>query len=102
MGGLGPATKGYLAVGPTDLRKGFDGLDGVARDALGVDPLSAHLALFCNRQRTRREDFVLGWPRFVGLRQTVRAGSIQLAHAGPGVGWRGVKSGGVFVVNRRH
>jgi hypothetical protein len=32
MGGLGPATKGYLAVGPTDLRKGFDGLyqsDGV-------------------------------------------------------------------------
>jgi transposase len=53
MFGLGPATKVYLAVGATDLRKGFDGLYGLARDALGVDPLSGHLALFCNRQRTR-------------------------------------------------
>jgi transposase len=59
MFGLGPATKVYLAVGPTDLRKGFDGLYGLARDALGLDPLSGHLALFCNRQRTRLK--VLFW-----------------------------------------
>ena len=36
MFGLGPATKVYLAVGATDLRKGFDGLYGLARDALGL------------------------------------------------------------------
>jgi transposase len=72
MFGLGAATKGYLAVGATDLRKGFDGLDGLARDALGLDPLSGHLALFCNRQRNRREDFVLGRQRLMGLRPAVR------------------------------
>jgi transposase len=59
MWGLGPATKVYLAVGPTDLRKGFDGLYGLARDALGLEPLSGHLALFCNRQRNRLK--ILFW-----------------------------------------
>ena len=59
MFGLGPATKVYLAVGATDLRKGFDGLYGLARDALGLEPLSGHLVLFCNRERTRLK--VLFW-----------------------------------------
>jgi transposase len=59
MWGLGPATKVYLAVGATDLRKGFDGLYGLARDALGLEPLSGHLALFCNRQRNRLK--ILFW-----------------------------------------
>jgi transposase len=59
MWGLGPATKVYLAVGATDLRKGFDGLYGLARDALGLDPLSGHLVLFCNRACTRLK--VLFW-----------------------------------------
>jgi transposase len=48
-----------LAVGATDLRQGFDGLYGLARDGLGLDPLSAHLALFCNRQRNRLK--ILFW-----------------------------------------
>ncbi|MBW0000314.1 MAG: IS66 family insertion sequence element accessory protein TnpB [Verrucomicrobia bacterium] len=38
-------------MGATDLREGFDGLYGLARDCLGLDPLSGRLALFCNRQR---------------------------------------------------
>jgi transposase len=59
MWGLGPATKVYLAVGATDLRKGFDGLYGLARDHLGLEPLSGHLTLFCNRQRTRLK--ILFW-----------------------------------------
>jgi transposase len=53
MWGLGPATKVYLALGATDLRKGFDGLYGLARDALGLEPLSGHLVLFCNRDWNR-------------------------------------------------
>ena len=35
MFGLGPATRVYLAVGATDLRKGFEGLFGLVKDRLG-------------------------------------------------------------------
>lgn len=48
-----PATRVYLAVGATDLRKSFDGLAGLARERLSGDPLSGHLFVFCNRARTR-------------------------------------------------
>jgi len=53
MFALGPATKVYVAIGATDMRKGFDGLFGLVRDELGEDPLSGHLFLFTNRTRTR-------------------------------------------------
>ena len=53
MFGLGPATKIYLAAEAVDMRKGFDGLYGLVRDQLGMDPLSGHLFLFTNRTRTR-------------------------------------------------
>jgi transposase len=43
MIGLGLATKVYIAVGATDLRKGFEGLFDLVRDRLLVDPLSGHL-----------------------------------------------------------
>ena len=56
------ATKIYLAVGVTDLRKSFDTLCGVVRSwgenseaesSNDVDPLSGHLFVFCNRRRDR-------------------------------------------------
>jgi transposase len=50
---LGAATRIYLALGATDMRKGFDGLFAVVRHRLELDPLSGHLFLFCNRPRTR-------------------------------------------------
>ena len=53
MFGLGAATKVYLAVGATDMRKGYEGLYGLVRDRLGRDPLSGHLFLFSNARRTR-------------------------------------------------
>jgi len=53
MLGFGAATRVYLAVGVTDMRKGFDGLHGLVRQRLELDPLSGHLFLFCNRSRTR-------------------------------------------------
>jgi transposase len=43
MFGLGAATRIYVAVGSTDMRKGFEGLYGLVRDQLGLDPLSGHL-----------------------------------------------------------
>jgi len=59
MFGLGPATRIYLAAGATDMRKGFDGLYGLARDRLLCDPLSGHLFLFANARRNRLK--VLYW-----------------------------------------
>jgi transposase len=59
MFGVGPATKVYLAAGATDLRKGFEGLHGLVRDSLKLDPLSGHLVIFCNQARTRLK--VLFW-----------------------------------------
>jgi transposase len=53
MFGLTTATRVFLASGATDMRKGFDGLFGLVRDVLGEDPLSGHLFLFANRDRTR-------------------------------------------------
>jgi transposase len=51
--GLGPATQVCLAVGATDLRKGFEGLFGLVKDRLGLEPLSGHVICFCNRSRSR-------------------------------------------------
>jgi transposase len=53
MFGVGAATRIYLAVGSTDMRKGANGLYGLVRDQLRCDPLSGHLFLFSNAQRNR-------------------------------------------------
>jgi transposase len=51
--GFGPATRIYLAVGVTDMRKGFEGLFGLVRDRLQCEPLSGHVFLFCNGRHNR-------------------------------------------------
>jgi transposase len=51
----------FLCAKPTDMRKGFDGLQGMVREFLGQDPLSGHLFLFLNRRRDRIK--VLWWDR---------------------------------------
>lgn len=53
MFGFGPATRIYLAVGATDMRKGFEGLFGLVRDRLRCEPLSGHVFLFCNGRHNR-------------------------------------------------
>lgn len=53
MFGLSAATRIYVGVEAVDMRKGFEGLFGLVRDHLGQDPLSGHLFLFSNRDRTR-------------------------------------------------
>lgn len=44
----------YLAMGPTDMRKGFDGLSVLAQETLAQDPFSGHLFVF----RGKRGDLV--------------------------------------------
>lgn len=45
--------KVFLAVGPCDLRKSFDGLHAVVTETLGEDPRHGALFVFTNRRRTR-------------------------------------------------
>ena len=59
MFGLGPATRIYVALGATDMRKGFDGLYGLVRDKLGLEVTTGHLFLFANARRNRLK--ILYW-----------------------------------------
>jgi hypothetical protein len=49
----------FVCTQPTDMRKGFDGLSGLAEHVLRQDPLSGHLFVFRNRARNRLK--VLYW-----------------------------------------
>ena len=56
-----PATRVFLVVGVTDMRKSFNGLTAIVEHELARDPLSGHLFLFCNRKRNRLK--ILFWDR---------------------------------------
>ena len=43
----------WLYTHPTDMRKSFDGLSALVRNALQEDPTSGHLFVFINRKRTQ-------------------------------------------------
>jgi transposase len=47
---ISAGTRIFVAAGTTDMRKGFNGLQGVVTGLLEQDPLSGHLFLFINRR----------------------------------------------------
>src|SRR5947199_10643764 len=49
----------FLCAEPADLRKSFDGLSALVRQALGDDPLSGHWFVFRNRAGDRLK--ILAW-----------------------------------------
>lgn len=57
---LSSAVRIYLFAGPTDMRKGFDGLSGLVRSA-GLDVFSGHLFVFVSSRSDRCK--VLTWER---------------------------------------
>lgn len=46
-------TRVYIAKEPVDFRKQIDGLALIVQDTLQLDPFSAHLFVFSNRQRDK-------------------------------------------------
>lgn len=58
---LSAAIRVYLYTRPCDMRRGFDGLSALATHAIGLDPLSGHLFVFCNRRSDRVK--ILTWDR---------------------------------------
>ena len=49
----------YVALEACDLRKSFNGLEGLVRERLGEDPRTGALFVFTNRRRTRLK--ILYW-----------------------------------------
>ena len=58
---LPPSVKLFVSREPVDMRKAYDGLSGIVRDALEEDPLSGHLFIFFNRRMDRAK--ILWWDR---------------------------------------
>ena len=54
-------TRVFLAIEPTDMRKGFDGLFALVENVIQEDPFSGHLFVFRNRRRDRLK--LLWWDR---------------------------------------
>ena len=54
-------TRVFLAVEPTDMCKGFDGLFALVENVIREDPFSGHLFVFRNRRRDRLK--ILWWDR---------------------------------------
>ena len=59
MIGLALGVKVFLCTAPTDMRRGFDGLSGMAESLVQQDPLSGHLFVFRNRNRDKLK--ILYW-----------------------------------------
>jgi transposase len=51
--------KVYVALEPCDLRKSFNGLEGLVRERLAEDPRAGALFVFTNRRHTRLK--ILYW-----------------------------------------
>ena len=51
----------YLATGPTDLRKSFNGLSMLVEHEYGLDAMTGHLFVFLNRRKNQVR--ILFWDR---------------------------------------
>ncbi|MBI4183841.1 MAG: IS66 family insertion sequence element accessory protein TnpB [Proteobacteria bacterium] len=105
-------TRIYLALAPTDMRKGFDGLAAQVHQVLACDPFCGHLFLFRGKRgdrlkalywdgsglclfakRLERGRFV--WPRVE--EGAIRLSVAQLAMLIEGLDWRRAVSQGEAV-----
>lgn len=75
---FGPAHRYYLYREPADMRKQFDGLCGLVRNALKRDPLTGDVFVFLNRRRTHVK--LLVWDRtgFVLYYKRLEQGTFEL------------------------
>lgn len=92
---LSQATRVFVALEPTDMRRSFNGLYAAVQSVLKEDPLSGHLFVFTNRPRNRikilyfdgsglwicakrLERGTFGWPEGEGASCSLRPEQLQL------------------------
>lgn len=68
----------FVALEPTDMRCGFDGLSGLVQETLQQDPLSGHLFLFRNRRRDRVKILLWDGDGFVLYYKRLSRGTFEL------------------------
>lgn len=73
-----PQVRVFVARGPVDMRKGFDGLCGVVIDTIDEDPQSGHLFLFFNRRRDRMKALIWEASGFWLLYKRLEHGRFQV------------------------
>jgi len=71
----------YLCTSPADMRKGFDSLAALVRDALGRDPLSRDLFLFVGRAKDRLKILYWDGDGFALWYKRLEEGSFRLPSA---------------------
>ena len=81
---LPPSVKIWLSAEPVDMRKGFDGLLGIAQQEWKKDPYVGHLFAFIGRRRDRIK--ILFWDRggFVLYYKRLEKGRFQMPDVRPG------------------
>jgi len=81
---LPPSVKIWLSAEPVDMRKGFDGLLGIAQQEWKKDPYVGHLFAFIGRRRDRIK--ILFWDRggFVLYYKRLEQGRFQMPQVGNG------------------
>ncbi len=78
-----PATVSiFLHTRPTDMRKGFDGLSGIVREAFGADPTDGSLYLFVNRRRDRLKILHFDGTGFWLYYKRLEAGTFEVVASG--------------------
>ena len=77
MIGLPSSVRIYLATGPIDLRKGFNGLSGIVRE-WGLDLFSGHLFVFFSKRRNTAK--ILTWDRggFIIWHKRLESGNFKI------------------------
>ena len=74
----------YFYAGPTDMRKGFDGLSGLVHLELGRRPVTGEVFVFINRQRDKIK--LLHWELggFVLYYKRLERGTFEVPKVKPG------------------
>ena len=79
MFSLSPRPRFFLAVGPTDMRKGFDALCGLVRTQMQADPLGGDVFVFVNRARTQIRLLYFDGDGFVIVAKRLEQGTFAVA-----------------------
>lgn len=80
---IASGTRIFVAAGATDMRKGFNGLQGIIGGVLEQDPLSGHLFLFVNRRRDKLKILYWDGDGLAIWYKRLEAGTFQLPSISP-------------------